>query len=102
MNAFFRSIDVKAWWNPRLAAPVALATALRLALLALALARTGTGVIASGDTESYLEPGRNLLLHGRFVTGALPEIDRTPGYPLFLALAKIGRASCRERVLSCV
>jgi hypothetical protein len=33
-----------------------------------------------------LEPGRNLLLHGRFITGALPEIDRTPGYPLFLAL----------------
>jgi hypothetical protein len=44
-------------------------------------------VIASGDTESYLVPGRNLLLHGIFFTGAVPEIDRTPGYPLFLAMA---------------
>jgi hypothetical protein len=55
-------------------------------LLSAALVRTGSGVIVSGDTASYLEPGRNLLLHGRFITGALPEIDRTPGYPLFLAL----------------
>jgi hypothetical protein len=55
-------------------------------LLSAALVLSGSGVIASGDTASYLEPGRNLLLHGRFITGALPEIDRTPGYPLFLAL----------------
>ena len=71
------------------AAPVIVAAALRLALLAATLSRTGTSVITSGDTASYLEPGRNLLLHGRFFTGVLPEIDRTPGYPLFLAVASL-------------
>jgi len=75
-----------AWWTPRLRGPVAAAAGVRLLLLSAALVLTGSGVIASGDTASYLEPGRNLLLHGRFMTGALPEIDRTPGYSLFLAL----------------
>lgn len=46
-------------------------------------------VVASGDTGSYLLPGRNLLFHGRFVTGGLPEIDRTPGYALFLTLTSL-------------
>jgi len=75
-----------AWGTPRFLRPVAAAAAVRLLLLGAALLLTGSGVIASGDTASYLEPGRNLLLHGRFITGALPEIERTPGYPLFLAL----------------
>jgi hypothetical protein len=74
------------WGMPRLCGPVAAAAGVRLLLLGAALVRSGSSVIASGDTASYLEPGRNLLLHGRFITGALPEIDRTPGYPLFLAL----------------
>lgn len=78
-----------AGWSSRLRAPVIVAAALRLALLAATLIRTGTSVITSGDTASYLEPGRNLLLHGRFFTGLLPEIDRTPGYPLFLAVASL-------------
>ncbi|MGD0095250.1 MAG: glycoside hydrolase family 2 protein [Terracidiphilus sp.] len=77
-----------AWTRP-LAVPVFVAAALRLALLAATLVRTGTYVITSGDTASYLEPGRNLLFHGRFLTGFLPEIDRTPGYPLFLAVASL-------------
>jgi hypothetical protein len=82
-----------AWWNSRLAAPVAGAAALRLALLAATLARTGTSVITSGDAASYLEPGRNLLHFGRFCTGVLPEIDRTPGYPLFLAIVSLPGAA---------
>ncbi|MGH9600669.1 MAG: hypothetical protein ACRD27_12455 [Terracidiphilus sp.] len=73
----------------RLVWPAVAAVAIRLALLAVALARSGTAVIASGDTASYLIPGRNLLFHGRFVTGVLPEIDRTPGYALFLAAASL-------------
>ena len=77
----------------RLAGPVAAAFIVRFGLLAVALARTGTAVIASGDTESYLIPGRNLLFHGRFAAGALPEIDRTPGYALFLALASLPGAA---------
>ena len=75
------------WWTPRLAAPVAAAAAVRMALLAATLARSGTTVIASGDTASYLEPGRNLLFHGQFVVAGVAEIGRTPGYALFLALA---------------
>ncbi len=88
-----RDMSERAGWPPRLIGPVATAAALRLALLAATLVRTGTEVITSGDTASYLEPGRNLLLHGSFVTGALPEIDRTPGYPLFLALASLPGAA---------
>jgi hypothetical protein len=64
-----------------------------LALLVAALARTGTSVITSGDTASYLEPGRNLLFYGRFYTGMFPEIDRTPGYPLFLAIVSLPGAA---------
>ena len=77
------------WWSRRLAWPVVSAAAVRLALLVFALVRGGTSIIASGDTASYLEPGRNLLLHGRFVTAGLPEIGRTPGYPIFLAVASL-------------
>jgi hypothetical protein len=72
-----------------LAWPVGAAAAVRLALLASALFRSGTSIIASGDTASYLEPGRNLLLHGRFLTAGAPEIGRTPGYPLFLAVSSL-------------
>jgi hypothetical protein len=86
MSASVHSSGSNAWWTPRLVWPVAAAAVIRFGLLATALVRTGTSVIASGDTASYLEPGRNLLWHGCFVTGTLPEIDRTPGYPLFLAL----------------
>lgn len=74
---------------PWLAAPVAAAFAIRLALLTVALVRTGSSVLVSGDTVSYLIPGRDLLFHGRFATGALAEINRTPGYPLFLAIASL-------------
>jgi len=71
----------------RLAAPLAVAAGLRGTLWAFVLLRTGTRAMAGGDTLSYLEPGRNLLLHGVFQTAGLPEIGRAPGYPLFLAVA---------------
>lgn len=45
--------------------------------------------LTSTDTASYFLPGHNLLLHGRFTSGGVPEIDRTPGYPLFLALTSL-------------
>jgi hypothetical protein len=82
-----------AWWTSRLGAPVVVAAALRLTLLTATLPRTGTRIITSGDTASYLEPGRNLLLYARFFTGMLPEIGRTPGYPLFLAVASLRGAA---------
>lgn len=60
--------------------------ALRIALMVAAFALTGTHIMTQGDTASYLEPGRNLLLHGSYATAAVPELDRTPGYPLFAML----------------
>jgi hypothetical protein len=74
------------WILPRLAWPLLAAAALRLGLLATALARGGSAALFQPDTASYLRPGRALLFHARFVTGGLPELVRTPGYPLFLAL----------------
>lgn len=65
------------------------AIAVRLALLAVTLARTGTWGLNRPDTHSYLEPGRNLLLHGQFAAGGLPELARTPGYALFLAFVSL-------------
>jgi 4-amino-4-deoxy-L-arabinose transferase-like glycosyltransferase len=64
--------------------------ALRIALMIAAFMLTGTHVMTQGDTASYLEPGRNLLMHGSYVSGGfpelIPELDRTPGYPLFIML----------------
>ncbi len=59
---------------------------LRVALMIAAYLLTGTQVMTQGDTASYLVPGRNLLLRGQYANGGLPEIDRTPGYPLFTML----------------
>lgn len=67
-------------------APLLIAALLRLALMTAAYARTGTQIMTQGDTASYLEPGRNLILHGIFATAGQPEIDRTPGYPIFAML----------------
>jgi hypothetical protein len=78
-----------AWWTPRLAGPVLAAAAVRLVLLAAELARFGTNALFRADTVSYLEPGRNLLLHGRFIADGVPDLVRTPGYPLFLALTSL-------------
>lgn len=61
-------------------------TTLRGALMVAAYLLTGTQIMTQGDTASYVEPGRNLILHGQYISGALPEIDRTPGYPLFTML----------------
>jgi 4-amino-4-deoxy-L-arabinose transferase-like glycosyltransferase len=36
------------------------------------------------DTYSYLAPAKELLLSGRFYSNGIPELSRTPGYPLFL------------------
>jgi len=67
----------------RVRVPLLAAFLLRLALMIAALTLTGTHVITQGDTASYLNPGRTLILHGAFASGGVPEIDRTPGYPLF-------------------
>ena len=77
------------WWTPRLTGPVIAAALVRLALMASLIARFGTGALLQSDTFSYLEPGRNLLLHGRFIADGVPDLVRTPGYPLFLAIVSL-------------
>jgi hypothetical protein len=77
------------WWTPRLAGPVIAAAVVRLALLVVTLVRFGINSCIYSDTVSYLEPGRNLLLHGRFVADGVPDLVRTPGYPLFLAMTSL-------------
>jgi hypothetical protein len=79
-----------AWWLPQLAGPVIAAALVRFALLALAVARSGTSALVPNDTMGYLVPGRNLLLHGRFYADGVPDLLRTPGYPLFLAITNLG------------
>lgn len=67
-------------------APMLVAVILRISLMLAAFVFTGTSVMTQGDTTSYLDPGRNLILHGVFAAAGWPEIDRTPGYPLFAEL----------------
>jgi 4-amino-4-deoxy-L-arabinose transferase-like glycosyltransferase len=74
---------------PSLAGPILAASGVRLSLLALVLGRCGAQALNRPDTNSYLEPGRNLLFQGRFIESGMPEIVRTPGYPLFLALSSL-------------
>jgi hypothetical protein len=69
-----------------LLAPLALAAVLRVALMLAAFALTGTQVMTQGDTSSYLGPGLNLMQHGSFTSAGAPELDRTPGYPIFAML----------------
>ncbi len=78
------------WWTQRLAWPVIAATVIRFALLVASLTRVGISAISYGDTLSYLEPGRNLLLHGRFVADGFTDVLRTPGYSFFIAITSLG------------
>ena len=77
------------WWTPRLAGPVIAAAVIRFTLLAITLARNGTSALFQVDPGTYLEPGRNLILHGCFAVDGVPDLLRTPGYPLFLAITSL-------------
>jgi hypothetical protein len=75
--------------NRQTQAALLAAAIVRVAFFAAVLERTGTSILTQGDTASYLAPGRNLFLHGVFATTinpTWPEIDRTPGYPVFAML----------------
>jgi hypothetical protein len=42
------------------------------------------GVFRWPDTQSYLRAAQSLVDRGRFDTQGVPDVHRTPGYPLFL------------------
>jgi Dolichyl-phosphate-mannose-protein mannosyltransferase len=77
------------WWAPRLVWPLIAATVVRISLLAVSLVRNGSSVLFQPDTVSYLDPGRNLVLHGRFIADGVPDLVRTPGYSLFLGITSL-------------
>jgi 4-amino-4-deoxy-L-arabinose transferase-like glycosyltransferase len=96
MRALLQRAVASLGFDPSVQAPVRAAllaaALLRTGLMIAAFALTGTHVMTQGDTASYLEPGRNLILHGVFAISGVsesacgPEIDRTPGYPIFAEL----------------
>jgi 4-amino-4-deoxy-L-arabinose transferase-like glycosyltransferase len=49
----------------------------------------GVKAFHSLDTEGYVAPARELLTHGTFTVHGQPELIRTPGYPLLLAIGII-------------
>ncbi|MBX7168934.1 MAG: glycosyltransferase family 39 protein [Pirellulales bacterium] len=83
-------------WSLVLAAMV-----LRMAvLLASLLASNGGRPWIEPDSAAYLETARSLALKGEFSRGDEPEVLRTPGYPLLLALgAAVGRIEATSLVL---
>ena len=85
--------------RPGLVGPVLAAAVLRVGLMLAAFRLTGTEIMTQGDTASYLTPARSLL-HGAYTTAGLPEIDRTPGYPVFLMLSGMSRDNVLLTVLA--
>jgi hypothetical protein len=74
-------------WARAVRLQLLVAAGFRLGLMFAAFLFTGTQVMTQGDTASYLGPGRSLISRGIYANAGLPEIDRTPGYPLFAMLA---------------
>jgi len=60
---------------------VALALRVAFPLLILSVSKD-LRVFHSEDTIEYIEPARSLIQSGRFAAKGLPEIERTPAYPI--------------------
>jgi hypothetical protein len=88
-NPTANSSLITKWWTLRLAGPIIAAAVIRLTLLAITLARNGSSALFQVDPGTYLEPGRNLILHGCFAVDGVPDLFRTPGYPLLLAITSL-------------
>jgi len=70
---------------PKLRYIILLALALRVAFPVLILGLSNdVRVFYDNDTIEYIEPARGLIASGQFTTKGVPEIERTPGYPLLL------------------
>ena len=62
---------------------VALILRLSVPLIAFSTTQDKT-TFHTSDTIGYVEPAMNLMSEGEFSRGGMPEINRTPGYPIFL------------------
>jgi hypothetical protein len=70
-----------------LLAVFALAVVIRLAFFAAACHNGGgMGFVHVANTDTYLQPAKSLLATGSFAIDGTPELFRTPGYPLLLAV----------------
>jgi len=65
---------------------LALVLLLRIAAALLILHIDGPAGFLNPDTSTYIAPA-NSLLHGSFSSNGLPDVVRTPGYPLLLVPA---------------
>lgn len=61
----------------------------RTIMVALILHASGVQGIFSPDTPSYIAP-IHAMIHGSFTVQNVPELKRTPGYPIFLMLTGMG------------
>jgi 4-amino-4-deoxy-L-arabinose transferase-like glycosyltransferase len=62
-----------------------LAFIMRIAVPLTVILTTGDySLFYTPDSFTYIKPAEELLSHGRFYSKGLPELFRTPGYPLFL------------------
>jgi hypothetical protein len=72
-------------WAP-LAGILLLALVTRVAMFAITWHNfPDLAVLHTVDTASYLEPAKSLLSRGDFSQQGMPELVRTPGYPLLLS-----------------
>ncbi|HKP76181.1 MAG TPA: glycosyltransferase family 39 protein, partial [Longimicrobiaceae bacterium] len=79
------STPVRSRALPTLAWILAAALALRAGLALLAwLLHHDAAVYAYPDTATYVAPARELASHGTFTVNGVPELLRTPGYPLLM------------------
>ncbi len=70
---------------PKLRYVILVALALRVAFPVLMLGLSkDMEVFYGNDTIEYIEPAKGLITSGEFATKGVPEIERTPGYPLLL------------------
>jgi hypothetical protein len=63
-----------------------LALVIRASVALLALERGTTEAL---DTHTYMRPAESLVAVGRFDSDAAPELSRTPGYPMLLAVGEL-------------
>lgn len=65
---------------------------IRLGIFGIALWQANDlTIFHAKDSSTYLAPARELLASGNFEVNDLPEVIRTPGYPIFLTIGIFAR-----------
>lgn len=72
-------------WKAYLPVVLVIAALTRVVLLLVVLHTSGIEGVFDPDTASYVVPIQGMM-HGSFTADGIPELSRTPGYPVFLML----------------